>query len=179
MADLDISRKGGKRKTQTPRMDFTPMVDLGFILITFFIYTTTMAQPNAMELNMPSKEPTDVPTVFVAESTITLIPVKEHNVVYYSGALTDKDQLKIVTVDKIRDVLLNKKRDVSMLPAKFSADAHKLHVLIKPNDDCKYDDVVQLLDNMNIVDIPYYALVDITLEEREWAEAVVQNPGRK
>lgn len=167
-----MPQKGGKRKVQVPRIDFTPMVDLGFILITFFIYTTTMAQPNAMEINMPSNEPTESPTAFIEESTITLIPVKGHNVVYYEGAMANKEAMKVARIDNIREVLLTKKKQTAGLPATFSNEAHKIHVLIKPNDDCKYDDVVQLLDNMTITDVLYYALMDITTEEHEMVNTI-------
>jgi biopolymer transport protein ExbD len=170
MADIIAPSKSGKRKIHNPRIDLTPMVDLGFLLITFFMMTTTMAQPKAMEINMPSTEHTDEPTAFIEESTITLIPIKGHSVIYYNGALGGDAQLKRSAIGDIREILLTKKKEVAVLPATFSAEAHKLHVLIKPNDDCKYEDVVGLLDEMTIVNVSYYAIVDVTPEEKRGIE---------
>lgn len=161
MADIITAGKAGKRKLQPPRIDFTPMVDLGFLLITFFIYTTTMAKPKTMELNMPSNEPTNNPTKFIPESTISLIPFKDHKIVYYYGALDETSQLSITTNNHIRDILLQKEKQLTTLPGSFSAEAHKLHVLIKPAATSTYADMVQVLDEMNITNVPYYAIVDL------------------
>ena len=64
MAELDTSSGGHhkkgpgvkKAKKLSTRIDLTPMVDLGFLLITFFMYTTTLAKPKTMEINMPYKD---------------------------------------------------------------------------------------------------------------------------
>jgi biopolymer transport protein ExbD len=168
MAEIQVSAKAGRgKKTPPPRIDLTPMVDLGFLLITFFMYTTTMANPHAMEINMPSNEITKTPTAFIEESTITLIAGKNHAVFYYNGSLKDERQLMKTSVDKVRNVIINKKNVVAALPENFSKEAHKLHVLIKAGAGCTYGDIVALLDEMNIVDVPYYALVDVTPEEKE------------
>jgi biopolymer transport protein ExbD len=168
MSEINVPNKTGKRKVQAPRIDLTPMVDLGFLLITFFMFTTTMVKPKAMEINMPNTVPTNEVTVFTEESTISLILVNGHKVVYYSGTLEAEEQLKGCPIDNVRDVLIKKKKDAGDLPNTFSAEAHKLHVLIKPNDDSKFDDLVKLLDEMTIVNVPYYAIVDVTLQEKEW-----------
>jgi hypothetical protein len=63
---------------------------------------------------------------------------------------------------------MKKKSGLKDLPQTFSVQAHILHVLIKPNDDCKYNDVVQLLDEMNILAVPYYAIMDLAPQEKEW-----------
>ncbi len=166
MAEINVAGKNGRSRLQGPRIDLTPMVDLGFLLITFFMITTTLAKPKTLAINMPSNEYTKTPTVFIDECTVTLVAVKAHRVVYYFGALKDVSQLKTVSIDKVRDVLINKKKAVAALSASFSAEAHKLHVLIKPNKDCKYDDVVRLLDEMNINDVVYYAITDVTADEQ-------------
>ena len=165
MAELNMPAKNGKRKVQAPRIDLTPMVDLGFLLITFFMFTTTMAREKVMDIRMPDNEPTQVPTVFIAESTITLIPDKNHTVRYYEGALTGPGDLKTTTAANILPVLLKKKNEVAALPASFSTEAHKIHVLIKPTTDSKYEDVVQMMDDMLITDVTYYALTDLTEDE--------------
>jgi biopolymer transport protein ExbD len=164
MAELNMPQKRGK-KTSLPRVDLTPMVDLGFLLITFFMYTTTMAKPHVMDIRMPSNEHTDDPNVVIEESTITVIPVKDHRVVYYEGSLKDASQLKDCSMPGIRDVLLKKKKQVENLPASYSANAHKMYVLIKPASTCHYDDLVHVLDEMSIGDVPGYTLMDESAEE--------------
>jgi biopolymer transport protein ExbD len=139
------------------------MVDLGFLLITFFMITTTMAKPKVMDINMPDNQ--GPPTTWIDTCTITLIPVKDHKVVYYNGSLSSDEQLRATTIGRIRGILLGKKRDVAQLPASYSTEAHKLHVLMKPNDDCKYEDIVHLLDELNIADA-IYTIVDLSDEEK-------------
>ncbi len=168
MADINMPQKSGKRKKQIPRIDFTPMVDLGFILITFFIYTTSLAKPNVIDVAMPSTTHTDKPTVYPEESTLTLIPVKDHLVYYYFGVLKEKEQLRKTEMINVRDLLLKKKKEAVTLPSRFSAEAHKLHVLLKPNSDCTYDDLVKLLDEMSIVTVPVYMIAEISEVEMEW-----------
>ena len=166
MAEITAPAKTGKRKTQAPRIDLTPMVDLGFLLITFFMFTTTLAQPKALQITMPSTDHPDNPMPFVAEATITLMPTAAHRVAYYNGELKNAAQMKTAPMHELRNVVLHKKEQVAALPSSYSKEAHKLHVIIKPNDDCSYADVVAILDEMTITDVPYYALVDITAEER-------------
>jgi biopolymer transport protein ExbD len=166
MADMMSLQKGNKQSRKVPGIDFTPMVDLGFLLITFFMFTTTMAKTKTMEINMPEERHDESPTAFIEESTVTLIPTSGHMVAYYFGSLNENEKPLVTTQSGIRDLLLTKKKSVAQLPASFTAEAHKLHVLIKPYDLSKYGDVVSLLDEMNIVGVPYYALVDITEEEK-------------
>lgn len=173
MAEV-ISQKGGRGRTMPPRQDLTPMVDLGFILITFFIYTTTIATPNVIDVRMPSNEHVPEPTVFVEESTITLMPVKDHRVFYYCGLLNTPSQLRETSMQGVREILIQKKKAAAALPASFSADAHGLHVLLKPNDDSKYEDLVALFDEMAITDVSVYALVDITPLEVDWIEKMMR-----
>ncbi len=170
MADMIVSQKCGRRKVHTPRIDFTPMVDLGFILITFFIYTTTIAKPGSLEINMPAKEASGEINVYADTSTITLIPAGNHKVAFYKGAFNELEPLNNKPVNEVRDMLTAMKKQLADLPLTLPLQAHKLHVIIKPNDNCKYEDVVQLLDVMNLVGVPYYALVDITKEEKLQAD---------
>jgi biopolymer transport protein ExbD len=167
MADMQLPQKNGKRKVHAMRVDLTPMVDLGFLLISFFIYTTTMAKPKAMEVNMPFKAPERTP--FCEACTVTLIPTKDHRLAYYKGALDHPEKTGITGFDAggLRPELIREQQQAKALPASFSKDAHELHVIIKPNDDCTYDDIVKVLDEMSILDIKYYAMTDITAAEKE------------
>jgi biopolymer transport protein ExbD len=170
MAEMNLPQKTGKRKTQNPRVDLTPMVDLGFLLITFFIFTTTMAKPKTMELNLPSIENPDTRTVFIDTSTITLLPGKNHTVIYYEGRFDDQKMKQNTGIKDVREILLRKQKQASNLPAGYSEQARKLHVVIKPTNDCVYEDVVNLLDEMNILQVPYYAISSLNEEESSWLQ---------
>ncbi|MBC7554259.1 MAG: biopolymer transporter ExbD, partial [Taibaiella sp.] len=155
---------GKNRKTQAPRIDLTPMVDLGFLLITFFMFTTTLAQPKALALNLPADKTDGSETVFIDVASVTLLPGANHTVAYYNGLLADQG-LRFTTIANVRAMLQQRKAQIAALPATFSAQAHKMHVLIKPTTQCKYADVVGLLDEMLIVDVPFYTLADVTPDE--------------
>jgi biopolymer transport protein ExbD len=162
---MNMPAHGGRRKVQAPRIDLTPMVDLGFLLITFFMFTTTLAQEKALVLNMPSKEPTEVPTAFPEESTLTVIPAGGHKVYYYEGAFKGAATIKQGSIGKVTGIVTEKSRRVAALPASYSAQAHRLHVLIKATEDSHYDDLVKAIDAMLIANVQYYAITDITPEE--------------
>src|ERR1043165_6457335 len=87
MADINLPQKQGKRrKPAPPRIDLTPMVDLGFLLVTFFVFTTTMTKQKVMDINMPYKPAT--PESYVAlpdTSALSIIPASRHRILYYEG----------------------------------------------------------------------------------------------
>ena len=153
-------KKHRSKKTST-RVDLTPMVDLGFLLVTFFMLTTTFSKPQTMEINMPVKpkdveiEKTDQPAV-KASNALTIIVGAENKVFWYMGIPNKETEenlpvLSNFSQDGIRKVLLN------------SVATHKdLVVLIKPSDEANYKNVVDILDEMNICNVKRYALVDIT-----------------
>ena len=154
--------KGGKRRTKkmSTRVDMTPMVDLAFLLLTFFMLTTTFAKSNVMELTMPvkSNEPTNV----TPSKAMTIILGKGHQVHYFFGLNAPKDQtvpaaeLKTTSfaASGIRQVLLQRHQQQP-----------GLLVLIKPSPDSKYQDMVDILDEMNITNQKKYALVKITQDD--------------
>jgi biopolymer transport protein ExbD len=162
MAEM-MAKTGGKNK-HSLRIDLTPMVDLGFLLISFFMMTTTLAQPKALDLNMPDKTPTKEPTVFCEESTLTLIPAGNHRVYWYKGSL-HKEALACCTKAALRPMLQKEVNAAANLPARFSVDAHKLHVIIKPEQQSTYSDLVEILDEMLINNIGIYVIADLSAEE--------------
>lgn len=164
MADLSVTT--GKRGRHIPRIDLTPMVDLGFLLISFFMMTTTLAKPKTMELNMPAPT-TGNPTAFIEEATITIIPIAHHKALYYFGAPSATTSPLTKTIPALRQILQAKQRQIAMLPSTYSKEAHLLHVIIKPTNACTYADVVNILDEMNILSIPYYAITDLSPEETQ------------
>lgn len=163
MAEMDTSGGGGhkkgpgvkKGKKLSTRVDLTPMVDLGFLLITFFIFTTTMSQPTAMRLFLPKDADKPEDQNKAKESgVITLLLGKDNNVFYYEGQLaSDGANFKSSNFKEIRTILIDKKRNT---PEK------DLVVIIKPSAECTYKNVVDILDEMAINVLKKYALVDIS-----------------
>ena len=166
---MDTSSKGGghkkgpgvkKGKKLSTRVDLTPMCDLGFLLITFFIFTTTMSQPTAMRLYLPKDVDKPEEQNKVKESAVlTLMPSKADLIYYYEGS--DPSKLQSSNFKAIRDVVLDKKR---------RTDPKDFMVVIKPTKDATYKNTVDMLDEMTIDGVHRYALVDITSVEYGFVE---------
>lgn len=162
MAEMDTSSGGGhkkgpgvkKGKKMSTRVDLTPMVDLGFLLITFFIFTTTMSKPTALKLNLPAdtKDPNQQ-NKLNEKSALTIMLGKDNTVYYYEGDLAPQAaNFKASSFKDIRAEILQKKANTDTT----------FMVIIKPNDESTYKNVVDLLDEMKITNTGRYALVDIT-----------------
>jgi len=156
----DKKKKGGKvrSKKSSTRIDMTPMVDLAFLLLTFFVMTTTLNKPQTMEITMPEKPKKDDPEPpKVNERDVLTIVLGENDKVYWYTGITDpKIELTDFSATGIRKVLKTKKNEIP-----------KLVVLIKPSDKSKYKNMVDILDEMNISVIQRYAMVDITPTDEE------------
>ena len=157
MAEI-ISRKKGSKK-QSPRVDLTPMVDLGFLLITFFIVTTSMKKPVAMKFNTPL-EGTNATT---AESkTLTLILSNNNKVYYYQG--TDSLHTNSCSYDVangLRKVIGEKQLRVEK---QFGTKAETV-ILIKPTAQSNYKNMVDAIDEMLINDVKRYMIVNANTYE--------------
>jgi biopolymer transport protein ExbD len=165
MSEITTSTISGKKhgfskshNHRSTRVDLTPMVDLGFLLITFFVFTTSMSEAKAMEL-IESREGTAKP---VKESaSMTIILAENHKIFFYYGSLKNgEDQVSKTNFNEIRTLIVNKKR---------ATDAIYLMYIIKADSASTFEDNINLLDEMAICDIKpgHYAEVDITEEERE------------
>lgn len=195
MAEMEVADKGGKKgpgvkkgKKLSTRVDLTPMVDLGFLLITFFMMTTTLNKPKTMEINMPYKDDEEVieDETKIKESTaLTILLSKKHRIYYYEGMATDPETPPDVRVTGfkpekgIRDIIIDKKKKVEDLKRSGAlSEKDKTTILIKPDTNSTYDDLVGMLDEMAINDVRVYAIVDITDVDREFiAETENANPG--
>jgi len=175
MAELDNYGGGHRRgpgvkkgKKLSTRVDLTPMVDLGFLLITFFIFTTTMSQPTTMKLNLP-KDTDDAHKLEVKVSAVlTILPGKNDQVYYYEG--DDATKLGVSNFSGIRHVILDKKR---------RTDPVYFNIILKPTVDATYKNTVDILDEMTIDAIHHYALVDISPDEYKIIQATEQANGIK
>lgn len=154
------------------KIDMTPMVDLGFLLITFFIYTSAMSDPFTMDLFMPKDGP-QAPTA--ASGALTVLIGNNGSVAYYEDQLKpDGSNLHPVAPGALRAALIRKKKEVmaqyvpdpacearALAEKRPVADCRqsKLTVMIKPGKDADYKTVVDVLDEMLINKIARYALV--------------------
>jgi len=164
MSSIDTSGDSGghkkgpgvkKAKKMSTKVDMTPMVDLGFLLITFFIFTTTMSQPTAMNLYMPKDVDKPEEQNKVKESgAFTLMLGKEDVVYFYEGMdPAAPGNFRSASFKTIRDEIIRKKQ---------STNPEDLVVIIKPSIDATYKNTVDILDEMTINEIKRYAMVDIS-----------------
>lgn len=182
MADIQV--KGSK---SPPRVDLTAMVDLGLLLITFFMFTTTMSKPKAMQLQMPFKDENlkdEDKNAVKNDEALTIILSKDHRVYSYEGIGEDPakpPELKISyfnETDGIRDILIAKKKKVrDLISQGVLTTDDKLTIIIKPDDNSTTDDLLKILDEMTINQIPIFAVVDITDVDRSFvADTEAANP---
>ncbi len=149
-------KSGGKRsKILSTRVDLTPMVDLGFLLITFFIFTTTLSLPKAMHLYLP-KDSKD-PNLSRESATLTLIPSGNDRLYSYEGI--DLSKMQSASYNSLRAIIQNKRARTN--PSDFM-------IIIKPTSTCSYKNTVALLDEMIINQVKRYALVDISRDDTKW-----------
>ncbi len=195
--------KGGKKrgKKLSTRVDFTPMVDLGFLLITFFMLTTSMNKPQTMEINMPDKDvkTEEEKTKVKASQAVTLLLTKDDKVVYYfmqqngepgTPMITDYSpggiRATLIKENKARNPNIDSvaiyKQQLNM--GQIDEPTYKAHasqiksfkdgliVVIKATDKSKYKNMIDILDEMLICNIGRYAVVDISDIELEMLKTV-------
>jgi biopolymer transport protein ExbD len=180
MAELNTGDAGGGKKGSkkvrskklNSKVDLTAMVDLAFLLITFFMLTTSLSKPQSMDLGLPDKDddPSKNKDVKVDENrTMTLLLGDNNKMMYYMGILNTPMAPKEVTYGKngIRAEILKRKQSV----VEYTGNKDKgLIVIIKPSTKATYRNLVDALDEMAISDVPTYAIVDITPEESQILE---------
>ncbi|AMR33908.1 hypothetical protein A0256_21910 [Mucilaginibacter sp. PAMC 26640] len=159
MAELNTSpeKQGSKVRSQKKalRVDLTAMVDLAFLLITFFMLTTTLSKPRVMDLTMPVG---DEPGGEAASRTMTICLGENNQAMYYLG-LADKPiiaaTLTNYTRDGLRHAIMNTRTYVSQTTGKT------MLVIIKPAESSIYENLVNTLDELNISNVSQYAIADI------------------
>jgi biopolymer transport protein ExbD len=170
MAEINTAAGGRhrgdiRRKVLSTRVDMTPMVDLGFLLITFFMLTTTLAQPKTMDMVMPRDD--GEPTKLMNSKALTILLGRNNQIAYYEGIGDDPAHPPVVkhtsfSAQKgIGDVIRAKRRQVIRQFAK-----NDLMVLIKADAAANYGNIVDIMDEMLINKVPRYAVVDMTPQEK-------------
>ncbi len=193
MAEIAQNHRKGRKKRRSKklstRVDFTPMVDLGFLLITFFMLATTLNKPQTMEIALPSKDKSaeDEQSVVKASRAITLLLDKNNAVYYYEG--TRENEIDPVLYKTnfsptgLRQFLLKRNYEVMSKIRELKADRERLKlsdkefdqrltaiksdksapiVLIKATNESVYRNLIDALDEMAICNIERYAIDDIS-----------------
>lgn len=188
--------KGGKKraKKQSTRIDMTPMVDLAFLLLTFFVLTATFSKPKSMELTFPAppEKPEDMPPI---KNGITFLLSKDDRIFYYEGqfrAVDDEKGLKTTLSElnfsqsslhkylldknkKMQDAIrvLEEQHKKNQMPdttfkrlvRERKADKDSYTYLIKTDDKATYKNVIDVIDELNINVVGKYVMVDILKPE--------------
>lgn len=205
MAEVNTDQGGGgggrhskrRAKKSSTRIDMTPMVDLAFLLLTFFVLTSTFSKPKAMELNFPAK-PKDEKQNMKVNNAITFIMTEKDEIYYYNGEfyppknvkqqpptvllktdfsfeglhkiLLDRNESTIASINKLTEQL--KSGVIADTTYKRLATLEKgkkeaLTVLIKSDDKATYKNIIDVIDELNICDVGKYAVVDMSVQEYE------------
>lgn len=192
MAEIEQNRgkkdKNVRQKKINIHIDFTPMVDMNMLLITFFMLCTSLSKPQTMEISMPTKDRVEEAeqTKVKESNAITLILDEENRVYYYLGMpnYEDPTTLKISSYDAqgIRSLLLNRnakvvaemnalkqeklnskisQKEFEERAAKIKSDKSAPVVMIKATAKSTYMNLIDALDEMHICNISKYAIVDL------------------
>jgi len=168
MAELNTGgggggHKGGKvrSKKSSTRVDLTAMVDLAFLLITFFMLTTTLLKPKAMDLVMPDKDEQHDQLPVPASRSMTILLGANDKVEWFIG----EPGKSTPTTDNFGPNGLRKALIDNYDKVKKESGGKEMIVLIKPSDKSTYNDLVSALDELNITNIQEHAIVDITQPE--------------
>lgn len=197
MAEMNTSSNNGdKKKKGQPtkmnlRVDFTPMVDMNMLLITFFMLCTTLSTPQVMDIVMPAKatDKKDRPDA-IASKTVTLLLSENDKIFYYWGVPKYEEsnflQETNLKVDGLRNILLEKnqvlaqqvqnlkkkryKKEISEEQFKnelseLKKSKESITVIVKPTNSSTYNNLVKTLDEMQICSVAKYAIVEPEKED--------------
>ncbi len=163
MITSDRSAKKSRRKLASIHVDMTPMVDLAFLLISFFMLTTVFSKPMVMDLGLPAKGPIPENVVIDTKNSINFIIGKDNRVFYHQNEIKDLNASTMketsLAGNDILKVIADAKRNAK--------DQEKFTIIIKPTDDANYKNFVDMLDNMVITNNERYGITDAKPKELE------------
>lgn len=149
-----------KYRPAPPRIDMTPMVDLGFLLISFFIFTTTLSAYSGFALYMPADGP---PTKLGQSTALTFIIGADDKLCWYEGDFKTaqyKVQNTTYNVASGAGAIIRQKQKTLVPKQK------ELMLLIKPTDEASYKNLLALLDEVLINNVKKYAIATPAIEEK-------------
>ncbi|MBB6502277.1 ExbD/TolR family protein [Pedobacter cryoconitis] len=160
MAELDTSSGGGKKggkvrsKKASTKVDLTAMVDLAFLLITFFMLTTTLNKPIAMDIAKPDKDDkSDARLELRASQTMTILLGKNNKVAWYMGE-AGKSAPTVQSFSEVRKSILENKQKVQ------AASGKSIVMVIKPTSGATYKNFVDIMDELAITGIKSAPAID-------------------
>jgi biopolymer transport protein ExbD len=145
-----------KRIRKSLHIEMTPMVDLAFLLLTFFVMTSDLMKPYYIDLHVPAPDEKGKPPEIQASKVLTLI-LGEYNQIYWYVGMPGEAVAKTNFSDAGVRTLLREKKQTT--PG--------LYVLIKPSDLSRYQNTIDLLDELIIADITRYSLVAPEAEDEK------------
>lgn len=165
----DRRKAGFRTKKHTPKTDMTPMVDLGFLLISFFVITTELSKPMVTKLNMPADGP---PTYLGMSDALTVLLGKDNTLFYYHGDWDKAAKTNAIVKtgfspnSGIGDVIRQKQK---WLDGHNKREGRKgLMLLIKAGPNADYGEVVDMIDQALINNVQKYAIVKPQPEEIQY-----------
>ncbi len=182
-----------KAKKHNTKVDMTPMVDLAFLLLTFFVLTSTFSKPKTMEITFPVPPPPGPPIVMPVNG-YTVLLTKDNRVFWYQGAfkdkpvnglpatkleevkfgedlnkfLLDKNDMVVKEIKELKKQRLKKEINDSVYKVKSiksKSDNKAPFMVIKADDKAVYRNLIDLIDEFNICNVGKYAVTDITMSE--------------
>jgi biopolymer transport protein ExbD len=137
------------------RVDLTPMVDLGFLLITFFILATALSEPTIAKLIMPKDIHLNIPVK--KSATLTLSLIRNDSINYYEGDVPEPGLIKHCSFNTLRTVIQQKQQKV----AEVLGNRKETVIIISPGNESTYKNFVDALDEIQINDIQHYFIMDV------------------
>jgi len=136
--------KRKKKKRLGFHLDMTPLVDITFLLLTFFMFTTTMLKPQIMEMKLPPEWLVQVEVK--ASELFTIDLLDDGTLMYYTGIPSADNPIKKLKYDEIKSkaIELNLKPNVK----------NRLITVFKIGENAKYDKVIKVLDELNLAEVP-------------------------
>ena len=160
MSEIQTTSKKNKKgfTKKSTKVDLTPMVDLGFLLITFFVFTSTMSMATAMQMNEPKD---GKPIVVPASGAMTILLGKENKISYYFGEPATLQCTTTFTQTNFKDI-----RD-EITKKKQTTPLQKLMYIIKSTDSSTFGNAMKIVDEMTICNIPAGHYVEDRISEVE------------
>ncbi len=130
-----------KAKRTGVRIDMTPMVDIAFLLLIFYMVTTVFSMPQSLELNLPPKSDDKI---VIRQSRLLELWVNDRGELFWyqqRNADNRMEMPEMITMNDLQDLLIEKNSSVE-----------KLVTVLKIDPECRYEAMVRIIDDIQIVE---------------------------